>query len=75
MTLTEPSLKYLLAAFSATGLEEIRIFKGLAKGSPGFLRHPLCLHRGAVGRDSVWLSRAGGAGTWTLALKWQVHIP
>lgn len=61
VTLTERSLKYLLAVFSAAGLDEIRICNGFAKGSPGlFARFCLYPHRGAVGGRA---SSVGGAGT------------
>lgn len=54
MTLAEPSLKCLLAFF-AEGLAQIRVFTGLAEGSPGFLP---CLPFMSAGQ-----SQEGGAGT------------
>lgn len=54
VTLTKPSLKYLLAVFSATGLEEIRIFKGLAKGSPAFSDIPF------VSTEGLWAETVSG---------------
>lgn len=69
MTLTNPSLKCLLLIFFATGLEEIRIFKGLAFSdvpSPP---------KGAEGGNSV--SGQAGLEAWapqTLSVRWQVHV-
>ena len=64
----------LAGSFFATELEEIGVFKGLAKGSPGFLKGPFS-RRGAADGNSV--CGQGGREVLaprTLSLKWQVHV-